>query len=112
MSNIKDRYAFVTDKKENWQCIGIVGGRYEGVIYKYGKVTIPEPPEENYKGDLPLKFVYDIVDTNGLPEGYFGDDFDKLIGDILVNILDDQLNKGMLQYVTDNCTNSIKPTRL
>ena len=59
MSDIKDQYTFVTDKKENWQCIGINGGRYQGVIYKYGKVTIPEPPEENYEGDLPLKFEYD-----------------------------------------------------
>ena len=102
MSDIKDQYTFVTDKKENWQCIGINGGRYQGVIYKYGKVTIPEPPEENYEGDLPLKFEYDMIDSNGLPKEYFKEDFHALIGDILVDILDEQLNEGTLQYVSDD----------
>ena len=37
MSDIKDSYTFVSDNKENWQCIGINGGKFNGVIYKYGK---------------------------------------------------------------------------
>ena len=102
MSDIKDQYTFVTDKKENWQCVGIRTGRFEGVIYKYGKVTIPEPPEEDYQGDLPLKFEYDIVDTNGLPGEWFDESFYTLIGDILVDILDEQLKDGTLQYVSDD----------
>ena len=102
MSNIKDRYVFVTDNEDNWQCIGIRGGQIDGVVYKYGKITIPEPPEENIEKDLTLKFEYDIVSTNNLPAEWFGEEFFNLIGDILVDILDHRMKEGTLEYVTND----------
>jgi len=102
MSNIKDRYVFVTDNEDNWQCIGIRGGQFDGVVYKYGKITIPEPPEENIEKDLTLKFEYDIVSTNNLPAEWFGEEFFNLIGDILVDILDERMKEGTLEYVTND----------
>jgi hypothetical protein len=102
MSNIKDRYVFVTDNEDNWQCIGIRGGQFDGVVYKYGKITIPEPPEEDIEKDLTLKFEYDIISTNNLPAEWFGEEFFNLIGDILVDILDDRMKKGTLEYVTND----------
>jgi len=102
MSNIKDRYVFVTDNEDNWQCIGIRGGQFDGVVYKYGKITIPEPPEEDIKKDLTLKFEYDIVSTNNLPAEWFGEEFFNLIGDILVDILDERMKEGTLEYVTND----------
>ena len=89
-NNIKKRYTFVTDNKENWQCIGIRGGRYDGVVYKYGKVSIPE--KENPDGTLPFRFEYDIVDNNDLPRELFGEEFFTLIGDILVDIIIEEKN--------------------
>ena len=88
--NIKNRYTYVTDKEENWQCIGIRGGRYDGVVYKYGKVMLPE--KENSDGTLPFRFEYDIVDNNDLPRELFGEEFFNLIGDILVNIIIEKKN--------------------
>ena len=98
--NIEDKYRYVVRKIrdsddgepefEDWTGIGITEGRYEGVIYKYGKVSVPE--EENEDGTLPLRFEYDIIDTNNHPEEDFKEDFDGLIGDILVDILDKELN--------------------
>ena len=42
-------------------------------------------------------------DSNGLPKEMMGEDFFNLIGDILYDILDQQLKDGSLQYVnTDN----------
>ena len=102
MSNIRDRYVFVTDNEDNWQCIGIRGGQFDGVIYKYGKITIPEPPEEDIEKDLTLKFEYDIVSTNNLPAEWFGEEFFNLIGDILVDILDQRMREGTLEYVTND----------
>ena len=102
MYNIKDRYVFVTDNKDNWQCIGIRGGQFDGVIYKYGKITIPEPPLEDIEKDLTLKFEYDIVSTNDLPAEWFGEEFFNLIGDILVDILDKRMKEGTLEYVTND----------
>ena len=89
--NIKDSYIFVTNNKDETQCIGIRGGRFEGVIYKYGDVSIPNPNEMKGKSDLPLKFYYDIVDNNSLPVEWFNEEFNTLIGDILVDILENQI---------------------
>ena len=102
MSNIRDRYVFVTDKKDNWQCIGIRGGQFDGVVFKYGKITIPEPPKEDTEKDLTLKFDYDILSTNNLPSEWFGEEFFNLIGDILVDILDQRMKEGTLEYVTND----------
>ena len=94
IENIKDRYTFVTNNTDEIQCIGIKGGRFEGVIYKYGNVSIPNPDEMKGKRDLPLKFHYDIVDNNSLPKEWFNEEFNTLIGDILVDIIDDQIENG------------------
>ena len=92
--SIKDQYVFITNKDENMQCIGIRKGKFEGVVYKYGKVSLGE---ENKDGNLPFKFEYDILDNNMIPREQFEDEnFFKLIGDILVDIIDRQedLNFG------------------
>ena len=89
--NIKDSYTFVTNNRDETQCIGINGGTFEGVIYKYGKVSIPDPEKLDKKSDLPLSFHYDIVDNNSIPVEWFNEEFNTLIGDILVDIIDDQI---------------------
>jgi adenine-specific DNA methylase len=94
IENIKDRYTFVSNNMDETQCIGIRGGRFEGVIYKYGDVSIPNPDKMKDKRDLPLKFHYDIVDNNSLPVEWFNEEFNTLIGDILVDIIDDQIENG------------------
>ena len=59
--------------------------------------------EEDENRDLPLRFEWDILDSNGLPKEMIDEDFFNLIGDILYDILDQQLKDGSLQYVdTDN----------
>ena len=98
IENIKDRYTFVSNNKDETQCVGIRGGRFEGVIYKYDNVSIPNPDEMKGKSNLPLKFHYDIVDNNSLPKEFFNEDFNNLIGDILVDILDDQLQGGKVNF--------------
>ena len=92
--SIRDQYVFITNKNEEMQCIGIRKGKFEGVVYKYGKVSLGE---ENEKGNLPFRFEYDILDNNMIPREEFNDkNFFKLIGDILVDIIDRQedLNFG------------------
>ena len=98
---IKDQYVFITNKNEDMQCIGIKKGKYHGVVYKYGKVTLGE---ENDDGNLPFRFEYDILDNNLIPREEFNEEFFRLIGDILVDIIDTQkdLNIGY----TDNRENS------
>lgn len=99
MSNISDKYTFVENKDKTWQAIGLTkeAGKYQGVVYKYGKVSFAEEEDEN--GKLPLHFEWDIIDSNGLPKEMVGEEFFNLIGDVLYDILDQQLNDGNLQYV-------------
>jgi len=100
--SIREQYVFITNKNEDMQCIGIRKGKFEGVVYKYGKVSLGE---ENEKGNLPFRFEYDILDNNMIPKEEFDDkNFFKLIGDILVDIIDRQedLNIGY----TNNRENS------
>ena len=88
--SIRDQYVFITNKDENMQCIGIRKGKFEGVVYKYGKVSLCE---ETKDGNLPFRFEYDILDNNMIPREEFDDDnFFKLLGDILVDIIDRQEN--------------------
>ena len=87
---IRDQYVFITNRNEEMQCIGIKTGKYAGVVYKYGKVSRGEETDE---GKMPFKFEFDILDSNLIPrEEFDGDEFPKLIGDILVDVIDRQEN--------------------
>mgnify|MGYP000152771518 FL=1 len=90
-SNIRDFYTYVTNRDEEMQLIGITKGKFHGVVYKYGKVSIGEETE---KGDLPFRFEFDILDNNLIPKEKFGEDWTNLIGDILVDIIDRQDDYG------------------
>ena len=98
--DIKSKYTYVTDNEDKWTAIAIKSGKFEGVIYKYGKVTIPE--EENSKGNLPFRFEYDILDPYGLEREEFNEEFFTLIGDILVDVIDEQLENNNLAYKSDD----------
>ena len=88
--SIRDKFAYVTTKEQDQTLIGIKGGKFAGVVYKYGKVSFAEKEDEN--GNLPMKFHYDIVDNNEIPREQFGEDFFTLIGDILVEVIEEQAN--------------------
>ena len=90
MSDIKDNYTFVSQEDEDFASIMIKDGKFKDVIYNYGKVSIPEEDNLNDDGTLPFSFEYTIIDNVGIPRENFGEDFFTLIGDILVDIIDEQ----------------------
>ena len=93
-----ENYTFVSRGKEQWASIMLTNGEYEGVIYQYGKVSVPEGEDEN--GNMPLSFKYNIVDYNGHDEEDLesSKDFKNTLGDILVEILDEQLEASNFEY--------------
>ena len=101
MSDIKDRYMFVSQENEDWASIMIKDGKFKDVIYNYGKVSIPEEDKLNDDGTLPFRFEYNIIDNVGVPREEFGEEFFTLIGDILVDIIHDQSEEDYVKYVTD-----------
>ena len=40
-----------------------------------------------------MQFEFDILENNGLPRDVFGDEFFNYIGDILVELIDEQNNR-------------------
>jgi|TARA_B100001996_G_scaffold67716_1_gene49340 hypothetical protein len=97
--SIKDRYVFVESTSQDQTCIGIKDGEFAGVVYKYGKVSVGEELED---GSMPFQFEFDIIDNNAIPREKFGEEWTKLIGDILVDIMDDKYAES------DNTKNNIK----
>ena len=84
----KKKFSYIESANYTDQtCIGINEGEFAGVIYKYGKVT---PIEKDDK--LTMQFEYDIIENNAIPREKFGDNFFNLIGDILMDILDEKYN--------------------
>ena len=75
MSDIKDRYMFVSQENEDFASIMIKDGKFKDVIYNYGKVSIPEEDNLNEDGTLPFRFEYNIIDNVGIPRENFGEDF-------------------------------------
>ena len=45
MPDIKERYSYVSKVDDKWASLCINGGKFDGVIYNYGKVSVSE--EEN-----------------------------------------------------------------
>ena len=96
-----EKYRFVSREGDKWASILIDSGKYNGIIYQYGKVSVPE--EENEDGNMPLSFKYNILDYNGHTKESLEEspDFANVLGDILVEILDEQLAEGNLEYADD-----------
>ena len=91
-------YTYVSRGEEQWASIMITKGDYEGVIFQYGKVSVAE--HENEKGKLPMSFKFNIVEYNNHNEEKLNasEDFKNTLGDILVEIIDEQLEAGNLEY--------------
>ena len=86
---MKGKYTFVAKEDDDLASICITdNGKYHGVVYKYGVVSVAE--KENEDGTLPFKFEYDIVDNYNIPREEFDGEFFRLIGDILVHIVENQ----------------------
>ena len=89
------RYAFAQRQGDDFSCIKIMDGQFEGIIYKYNNVKLSET--ENADGQLPLKFTYDIM-ANPNKEDIKSTDFRNYIGDILVEVMEEQLKDGKIIF--------------
>ena len=93
-----ENYTYVSRGQDQWASIMITKGKYEGIIYQYGRVSVAE--EENEDGKMPLSFDYNVGDVNGHEKEELDSstEFKNTLGDILVEILDEQLEAGNLEY--------------
>ena len=97
---ITQKFVFLESKDvPNQTCIGLTEKTdYSGVVYKYGKVTLPDESSLSENKHLNLKFDYDILDTNGISKEILeGKEFHKLIGDILYHVIIAQSEDGSIE---------------
>lgn len=106
---ITKKFLFLNTKEEpDVTCIGLTDETdYSGVVYKYGQVTIPDESKIVDGEALRLEFKYDIIENNGYDKERFGEDFFKLIGDILYHIIITQAEDGSIDEPNDR-TDSVK----
>lgn len=98
-------YVYIIPETEDTTVkIKLLTGQYENVIYQYGKVKFEEKPGE----EVYLGFVYNIVES---PYENLSEDinFKNHIGDILVEIISQNIEKGLLDeagtdYIEDSNT--------
>ena len=87
------RLSYADDGK--WCDIKILRGRYRGCVYRYEKVHVPSQEElqvEEIK-NLPVSFDYVIIKrpTKALLDVSSRPKFEKLLFEILLSIMDDNL---------------------
>ena len=101
MAKTKRDYVFAQREQDEFSCIKIIEGEYKEVIYKYGKVQFAS--EENAVGQMPLRFNYEVmknpnnVDTEN-------EKFRNKIGDILVEVMEEQIKDGKLSIINQTKT--------
>ena len=89
------RYVFAQRDGDDFACIKIIEGKFEGVVYKYGKVGFGQ--DENPDGTLPMKFDYDIM-VNPNKADVDSKEFIDFIGDILMEQLAKQVKDGTVVF--------------
>ena len=96
MSRINENtYSYVTKDGYEHMAIMMEEGKYKGVAWGYTKINIPE--EKN--GKATLSFEFEILDNSGLAfEDIDEEEFMTLMGDILADQIDEQLETGTLKF--------------
>ncbi len=73
----------------------IISGKFQGCVFNFDEVKFGE--EENPDGTYTMHFEYNIVNEFKL-EDSDKDEFNKFLGDTLVNILEEQIAKSEVVY--------------
>ena len=93
--NLKQMYEYIkVPEVEDQFAFRISEGKFKDVIYKYNKFGVDEKPNDD--GTLTYKFEYDILE---IPEEIVnkqyadeeGREFETLIGDILIEVLQENI---------------------
>ena len=79
-------YSFDTQTEDDSGFINIklLGGEFDGIVYRYGKVSVQEEEEQE---QAYLTFEFDVVDHNGRESLEENMEFKNHIGNILQHIM-------------------------
>lgn len=110
MHNITEKdFIFIENESVDFYAIELKTGKWSGVSYIYGKVSIKETPELD---TATLQFSYTVRDSGKFEEDDLINDinFKNYIGDILQYVISDSLDnrEGKIGHInTDTDTRTI-----
>jgi hypothetical protein len=79
---------------EGLSAIKLTDDPYAGIVFSFGKVQFPEDLAEDE--NCQISFDYDVYDDAGVE--YNVDEFEKYIGDFLIELIMYQLSKNDIVY--------------
>lgn len=94
------------NKHDGMHAIQFTDGKFNGIIFSYGKVEFPETDDND---NAKLSFDYDVHDDAGLE--YDKDEIEHYLGDFLIQLIISGIKKNNLSYtggVDENRTNDIE----
>ncbi len=95
------RYTYAQREGDDFTCIKLLEGKFKDIIYHYGKVGFAR--DERPDGTLPMKFDYTVVKNPNDVDTNENQEFIDYIGDILIELLEEQLKDGTaIQNWTNN----------
>jgi len=99
MSQYKEGVDFnyvIPESEETTVGVKLLSGKYIDTVYQYGKVKF----EEEKDGAIYLQFVYNVLESPIQKEELEKNmDFKNHIGDILVSIMSQNIDKGIIDEV-------------
>jgi hypothetical protein len=91
MKNKIPKYTFVEKDDSEVYSLKILDGKYKDVVYTYGVVSIKEAEDQS---NATVKFDFRIEESIKHEDLDADKKFKNLIGDILVNIIENQIEDG------------------
>lgn len=99
MATIKDQYEILeTSSEANTAILKLQNNDWEGVEYYYSLVMPGDLDEET--GEMPVSFVYEIVNDNGKNAEHnvdFEDTIAEVLYDVVTNQMDDNVGRNNTQ---------------
>ena len=100
-------YHYVTHRDTEEQAYRINEGKYSGIVWLYENVKFPMYNDEGERispeeaETIPLTFAIEVL-YNPTDEDLTTGEFEKTLGDILLNIIDESLQHDQIEFRTDN----------
>jgi hypothetical protein len=99
-----DDYHYVYHKETDEQAFRLQGGEFEGVVYSYKNVHFPiyddngDLVEPDMMVEIPLTFQYEVLyNKDGIVNEKSHERFNKVIGDILMNVIDEGIEHDQIK---------------
>ena len=95
------KYNYIVNRETGETAYVIKEGKYDGVLYTYTDIKLPEIDGESAE-EIPVKFTYHVIKNPTDENLEDNPEFGNVIGEIMLDILDDALQNDTVDYENRN----------